>query len=107
GLAPVMANEADKWGYINKSGKFAIPPQFDLALCFSEGLASVKVNDKWGYINRTGTMVIEAKFVEADSFFDGLARVSIGGRDAYIDKAGNVVWKSTYQMQMEQRPSKK
>ncbi|MBW4622700.1 MAG: WG repeat-containing protein [Cyanosarcina radialis HA8281-LM2] len=41
---------ADNWGYINKSGKFVIAPQFSDAGSFSEGLAPVEIGGKYGYI---------------------------------------------------------
>lgn len=40
-----------KAGFQNVKGDIFIPAQFDDALCFSEGLAGVKLNDKWGFIN--------------------------------------------------------
>jgi hypothetical protein len=48
-----------KWGYIDRTGKFIIRPQFDEALNmeFSNGLARVKIDGKWGYINKTGKFV--------------------------------------------------
>jgi hypothetical protein len=41
---------ATSWGYINKSGKFVIAPQFADAGSFSEGLAPVEIDGKYGYI---------------------------------------------------------
>ncbi len=47
-------------------GTFAINPQFDSALSFSEGLAAVRIGDsetgKWGYIDTTGRMMIDPQF---------------------------------------------
>jgi serine/threonine-protein kinase len=37
------------WGYIDKTGKFAIPPQFDYAANFSEGLALVSIENQASY----------------------------------------------------------
>ena len=43
-------------GYIDKTGKMVIPPQFSPAKDFSEGLAAVRIGDattgKWGFIYR-------------------------------------------------------
>jgi hypothetical protein len=41
---------ATNWGYIDKNGKFVIPPQFGDAGSFSEGLAPVEIEGKYGYI---------------------------------------------------------
>ncbi len=45
------------WGYAN-NGKFVIPPLYDLAFEFSEGLALVQVGDVWHFIDTTGKVVI-------------------------------------------------
>jgi hypothetical protein len=48
---------AGRWGYIDKSGKFVINPQFDEASPFADGLARVKVGRKTGYVNASGKYV--------------------------------------------------
>lgn len=48
-----------KYGYIDMTGKIVIPPQFDHARPFSEGLAGVETAGKNGYIDKTGVMIIE------------------------------------------------
>ncbi len=40
------------YGFINKQGEWVIPPQFEEARSFSDGMAAVKVNGKWGFIAR-------------------------------------------------------
>jgi uncharacterized lipoprotein YddW (UPF0748 family) len=57
------------------SNLMAIPPQFDQADSFSEGLARVRIGDKWGYIDQTGQFVISPQFDEANSFSEGVALV--------------------------------
>jgi hypothetical protein len=42
-LAVVYDADRTKWGYIDKSGKDAIPVQYDLASDFSEGSACVAI----------------------------------------------------------------
>ena len=42
----------DKYGFIDKSGKLAVPLKYDWAGSFSEGLAVVYLNDKYGFISR-------------------------------------------------------
>src|SRR4029077_12676061 len=46
GLAAV--EDHGKWGYIDKTAKMVISPQFSHAWGFSEGLAEVKDGGKWG-----------------------------------------------------------
>jgi hypothetical protein len=44
-------NPADgKWGFIDKSRRYAIAPQFERAEAFSEGLAGVRIDNKRGII---------------------------------------------------------
>ena len=42
---------------VDKSGKYAINPQFDEAAAFADGLARVKVSRKTGYVNPDGKYV--------------------------------------------------
>lgn len=62
GLAPVRLN--DKWGYIDKGGKFVIKPQFEYASpFFDDGYAYVKNSEgKYGIINSKGELVISYQF---------------------------------------------
>ena len=92
-LYPVKVN--GQWGYIDKTGKIVINPQFDSAWDFSEGLAWVKVGGKWGYIDKTGKIVINPQFDDAHDFHDGLALVVVEGLYGYIDRTGHYVWRPT------------
>ena len=68
-----------------------IPPQFDSAGNFSEGLAAVKINDKWGYIDKKGNFVIQPQFDSVYNFSQGLAAVEINEKRGYIDKTGKII----------------
>ena len=103
------AKKNGKWGFLNGSGSFVIPPQFDWVSHFSEGLAAVMVGRKFGFIDETGAFVIKAQYSEAGDFSEGLARVKVGGENIrptgstltkgsdnkwqFIDKSGNIVFK--------------
>jgi hypothetical protein len=56
GLAPVRLKW--KWGFIDRSGKLVVEPQYDYTHGFSEGLAGVKLNGRWRFIDRSGTVLI-------------------------------------------------
>ena len=45
---------ARKYGFIDKSGKVVIEPQFDYAEPFSEGLACLEKDGKLGYLDKNG-----------------------------------------------------
>lgn len=92
------AQKGDKWGYIDKKGRFVIEPQFDSIDVFSEGFAAVAVDGKIGFIDKTGNMVIAPQFDGLNGgFCDGLACVSHDGQWNYIDKKGNKAFSSQYE----------
>lgn len=74
GLAAVASADG-RWGFIDKSGKEVISPQFEQALGFSEGLAGVSIGGFWGFIDKTGRVVIEPQFGVVNVFSEGIAVV--------------------------------
>lgn len=83
-----------KWGYVDAAGNVAIPPRFDGAEPFSEGLASVRLGARLGYVDSSGAFVLLPAFEPAGvlhrPFVDGLAVVRAGGRYGYMDHAGRL-----------------
>ena len=71
--------EQGKLGFIDKAGKQVIPPKYNDAQPFSEGLAVVRLEGKYGYIDRSGKMVIPPQFSDAGPFSEGLAAASQRG----------------------------
>lgn len=67
----IVTPAGERWGYMNRAFKLAIPPRFEDARDFYNGLAAVKLNGKWGYINKSGDIVVEPQFIEAWDFKDG------------------------------------
>ena len=61
--------QLDKWGYIDRTGKVIVPPQYAAAGEFHQGRASVKVGDKFGFIDQTGKMVIPPQFDKVAKIF--------------------------------------
>jgi len=97
-----------KWGYLDKTGEWAIKPRFAIASDFSEGLAAVEVSVgketgqeeptcKWGYIDHSGNFAIPPQFDGAMPFRNGVAVVSVRTQDSRlrrprcIDKQGNAI----------------
>src|SRR6185436_8462509 len=87
-LFPVIVS--GRWGYVDKSGKQVIPPQFERADSFVGDLAPVRL-DRWGYVNPGGKIAINPQFDEATPFHAGLAAVELQHRWGYIDKSGKLV----------------
>jgi len=86
------------FGYIDRTGHFAIAPRFAEAAPFSEGLAAVTEGNHsgYGFINPSGEFVIRSHFFHANSFHEGLAAVEIYDNGnplgwGYIDKSGKLV----------------
>ena len=79
-------------GYIDKTGKVAIPLQYEDCLSFSEGLAGVKKDGKWGFIDKTGKVVIDFRFTgSVGGFVNGVCWIGPTDRMTYIDRDGNPV----------------
>lgn len=82
GLAPARSDQDNRWGFIDRTGRFAIPPQYFWVDPFSDGLARVSVVGEvgsTGYIDSGGQFVISPKLSYAGDFQEGRAAAIIGG----------------------------
>lgn len=87
GLA-LFSNKDDKYGFVDKTGKVIVNPQFDDAVSFFEGFAAVKQDDKWGFIDINGKLAISPQFKKVDAFSEGKAAFYDGKKWGYIDTKG-------------------
>ena len=85
-----MINDG-KWGFINFEGLEVIPPQFDVAEVFSDGLALVKFSGKWGYVDKEGKYAINPQFESGKEFSELFAAVKSKGKWGFIDKKGDFI----------------
>ncbi len=83
--------ENGKYGYIDKTGKTVIQPQFENTMGFNEGLAATKLGGKYGFIDTKGNWIIKPQFDFTYMFSDGLAMVQIDKKSAWIDKTGKII----------------
>jgi hypothetical protein len=82
-------NYEKKWGFVDKTGKIVINPQFEEVGMFSEGQCPFKNGEnKWGYIDKKGNITINPQFDEADSYINGNAVVKTGGKSGVINVKG-------------------
>ncbi|MEM7681904.1 MAG: WG repeat-containing protein [Planctomycetota bacterium] len=91
GMAWVRVRARDgqeRFGYLNRRFKLEVPPRFERARDFTDGVAAVRYDGKWGYIDRRGVWVVQPVFDNADDFDDTLAPVQWNGQWGYIDRTG-------------------
>lgn len=100
GVALVLDNVLDGYGYINSKGLFITPMQYIAAEDFSEERAFVTDEDSTKLIDTNGIVIKDFKTILiTGQFSEGLALVSkimndTAGefkRDAYVDRSGNFV----------------
>jgi hypothetical protein len=91
-LAPVKLG--DKFGYVDRTGRIAISPQFLAAYPFSEGLAWVDLGDRMGAIDRSGKVVLRATPGLPGQFQGGLAHFQ-DTWSGYLDRSGKVIWQDS------------
>lgn len=78
------------WGFA-KDGRFVIPPLYDLAFEFSEGLALVRVGDVWHFIDESGAVVITCgRGGGIKPFKGGVTRITREDGDYMIYRDGRV-----------------
>jgi len=81
------------YGYIDKTGRFVIAPQFGIAFGFSNGLARIQTEDyKNGYIDKSGRVVFWDKR-NTEDFFGNRALFKTDGnmpdsKTGYLDVTG-------------------
>jgi hypothetical protein len=95
-----------KFGFVDRTGKVVIPPQFDWAENFSGGQATVRIGrpgtgkEKIVSVDRTGKFITEPQTPDRisplqpdykDNFHEGLAKVKIDNKYGFKDKEGNIV----------------
>lgn len=86
------------YGFIDQKGVVKIPPQFNEAEDFSEGLAAVQKTtstkeQKWGFIDKTGKVVIDFIFTnKPGDVSDGMIVVtSAQNKKGYMNTSGQLV----------------
>ncbi|AOY77960.1 WG repeat-containing protein [Clostridium formicaceticum] len=97
GLYPAAITEVGgtRWGYIDRSGKFFIPPIFDMVEEFQEnGLAIVTKDGFSGIIDVTGAYIVEPKYYNISAYSEGRAVVWETGRSKMIDEKGKVLFQT-------------
>lgn len=100
-----FSNEEDRFGVIDETGRWIVPPTLGGVGEFRNGLAPAALlatssgpypssTRIWGYIDRAGKWAVFPQYRSAQNFSEGLAAVSANG-PGFIDPAGKEVlrWK--------------
>ena len=90
GLIVVQDDQTGLYGYCNTEGLCVIEPQYEDALSFHEGYASVCQEGKWGHIDTSGKMDGPACFDEAYALVGGRALARLDGKTVLIDLQGKI-----------------
>lgn len=91
-----VIQQAGAFGFIDDRGQVVIPPQYEQAANFYDGLALVQRDGLFGYINPAGEEVIPPQFEDAWHFSEGLAPVFAEGRWGFINRTGRMVVEPQY-----------
>lgn len=103
GLVPIMID--GYYGYINTDGKLIIPPTYDFAGSFHDGLALVHTNNQNGFIDHSGKNIIKmvsTQKIRYSDFSEGRAVVLKVGKNQYeyrygfIDTMGRYIVRPKY-----------
>lgn len=87
----------ERYGFIDKTGRFVIPPTFEDAYGFSNGLAAVEITSgEWGYVDTSGTILLRGYTWAHDFDQDGYAIVEKGDTQGVINKQGHYVIPSQF-----------
>ena len=79
-----------KVGYINKDGRYFIPPKFEWGSSFEKGLAAVKQNGKIGIITNRGDFLVTPKYEDL-ARFAGSFVVRLDGKYGLIGPNGKTL----------------
>jgi hypothetical protein len=93
-LLPYKLN--DIFGYMDDKGLPVIPPSFDFAGIFSNGLAVVSKDDAYGFIDKNKELVIGFSFDDASDFDQGRAIVEVDGLLGLVDRSGKFIIDPVY-----------
>ena len=97
GLAAVTIKNGTEnlCGFIDKTGKEVVKPQYEDVKDFYNGFACVQKNGLWGFIDKTGKLVIPCQFSDYGYFIHGAAWVEKNGKNALIDTNGKFLIEPT------------
>jgi len=94
-LAIVAAD--GKYGYVDRTGRMAIPLVYDGACPAAQGLLGVKRDGHWGFVDENRKTVVAFRYDDVAPFECGMARVCRRDLWGLIDLAGREVLPCEYE----------
>lgn len=76
GLAPMQVRGG--WGFVDRSGRWAVPPRFSDARPHCGGRAAVLLDGRWGFIDAKGGMAVAPRYSTVGDFQESLASACEG-----------------------------
>lgn len=82
----------EKWGYINLKGEVVIPPQYDSATLFYDGIAEVRIDGKYGFINKKNEIV--SPLMEPQNLYEYSKKIDNKTPHSYrrLRELGDGIW---------------
>lgn len=91
-LVPFHNETLDLYGYKDSlTGKIILPPQFDFAEQYFEGLGMVTMDGKNGFVNTAGKLIIPCKYDFALNCKEGMVCVELDKKYGYYNNKGVLV----------------
>jgi len=87
----IRVSRNSKYGFVDLSGKEAVPAKYGKAYNYQSGVAAVQVNGKWGLIDRIGAEIAPPDYDDAYALADTLYWVSKGGKFGVMNTAGELI----------------
>lgn len=77
GVAP--ASEGGRWGLVDKTGVWVLPPSLSQIGTGEDGLFPFQQDGKWGFLDTTGVKRVDAVLDEVRPFEHGMAAIKLNG----------------------------
>lgn len=84
----IAQKQNDKWGFVNKSNEFVIPPKYDWASNMKSEIAVIKLNNKYGVINKTEEIIIPMVYESIDNKWISLIIPFKDNKHYFFNKSG-------------------
>ena len=83
--------EGEGIGFMRSDGTIAIPPRYESAREFTDGLAAVARDGKWTFVDPEGRELHAPHWELVGDFGDGLAPVRFGGKWGVLERGGQLI----------------